>query len=97
LAAAPGVVQRHISFSCIGFALSGIMSAYCHDAAWSESALLFGCVYSVGQGQSKDQLLMIAPILFGFYIILVSFPQANSLLSLLKSQRTRLAGESISS
>lgn len=43
------------------------MSAYCHDAAWTESALLFGCVYSVRR--SKDQLLVIAPILnyFDFF------------------------------
>lgn len=46
---------EYISFSCIGFALSGTISAYCDDAAWTESRPLFGCVYSVRQ--SKDQLL----------------------------------------
>ena len=71
------------------------MSAYCHDAAWTESALLFGCVYSVGQ--SKDQLLVIAPMLIGFYIILISLTQANALFSLPKSQRAQLQGDAISS
>lgn len=53
------------------------MSAYCHDAAWAESAPLFGCVYSVGQ--NLYQLLVIAPIPMGFYIILISFPPKQTL------------------